>query len=324
MKLFKRVSHLFHPQRSNNHRAKALHPEAYFFYVIIGLAIFVGVHSLRYWPSFLKGVLGYASSISASQVVEKTNQQRLQQGLPPLVVNEKLNQAALAKAQHIFTHQYWAHISPDGAEPWDFIKEAEYQYQAAGENLARDFSNSDDMMAAWMASPTHKENIVSPKYEEIGVAVVDGELLGYETTLVVQMFGRQMAVIPQIGDATANSSKKFVLAYQPQESLKDERYALQADVSNDVALLADNHLTDKTTVTIVLPELKRPPLFTPLQITKAFFLAIMILVITTLLYDTVVIHNKNTVRLVGKNIAHILLFLTISFIILFFKGGLVG
>ena len=89
----------------------------------------------------------------------------------------------------MFNKQYWAHTAPDGKEPWDFMSEAGYSYQVAGENLARDFSTTSAMVAAWMASPTHRANIMNGRYTEIGIAVINGTLEGVETTLVVQMFG---------------------------------------------------------------------------------------------------------------------------------------
>ena len=89
----------------------------------------------------------------------------------------------------MFTDQYWAHTAPDGTEPWTFMHQMGYQYVVAGENLARDFGQTDEMVSAWLASPTHRANIMNPKYQEIGIAVIDGVLEGYETTLVVQMFG---------------------------------------------------------------------------------------------------------------------------------------
>ena len=49
-------------------------------------------------------------------------------------------------------HNYWAHVSPDGVEPWQFIQQQNYFYLSAGENLARDFISEKDLVAAWMAS----------------------------------------------------------------------------------------------------------------------------------------------------------------------------
>src|SRR5258708_28336998 len=108
----------------------------------------------------------------------------------------------------MFANQFWAHVAPDGTSPWQFFKNAGYQYYSAGENLARDFSNTSDMMAAWMASPTHRANIVNGRFREIGVAVVDGRLLGSDTTLVVQLFGTPLSGRPQLAQVATNTKVK--------------------------------------------------------------------------------------------------------------------
>ncbi len=314
-KLSESLSHLFHPRTSNNHRPRVLHPESYLFFVMIAVAIFIGIRSIGYWGSSFEGVLGFASSITAGQVIDQTNQKRAELGLAPLVSNPKLNQAALAKAQDMFSHQYWSHISPQGREPWDFIKEANYSYRVAGENLARDFSDTHSMVQAWMDSPTHRDNIVNSKYTQIGIAVVDGELLGYETTLVVQMFGT-----PAVAEAQLPVVKEpqvvVVEEEEPSEVVEE-----QPVVAQQVAVAP---VKGEETVVQYLPELKRAPLFSPLQLIKAFFLALIILIVSTLVYDTVIISNGNVVRLVGKNIAHVMLFMAVAFLLIFFKGGVVG
>ena len=85
--------------------------------------------------------------------------------------------------------QYWDHFGPNGETPWQFIRASSYAYVYAGENLAKGFRTSEGVVEAWMASPTHRANIMSGNYKDIGVAVVEGELLGKQTILVVQMFG---------------------------------------------------------------------------------------------------------------------------------------
>ncbi|MFH1648124.1 MAG: CAP domain-containing protein, partial [Patescibacteria group bacterium] len=111
-------------------------------------------------------------------------------GLSPLRLNSTLSEAAKQKAYDMFENDYWAHISPDGVEPWDFILGQGYDYIYAGENLAKNFSTSKQVVEGWYNSPTHKSNLLGANYDEIGLAVVNGTLNGYETTLVVQMFGR--------------------------------------------------------------------------------------------------------------------------------------
>jgi hypothetical protein len=55
--------------------------------------------------------------------------------------------------------------------------------------VAKDFYDTQGRMDAWIGSPTHNANLVSDKYQEIGIGVVNGTLNGYKTTLVVQHFG---------------------------------------------------------------------------------------------------------------------------------------
>ena len=88
------------------------------------------------------------------------NQTRQSLGLAPLVVNEKLNQAAQLKAENMVQNNYFDHTSPPGVTPWFWFKQAGYSYKYAGENLARDFTNPNSAVEAWMNSSTHRENIL--------------------------------------------------------------------------------------------------------------------------------------------------------------------
>src|SRR5260221_5046122 len=133
MSMIKTLAHLFTPQASNNHRSKLLHPEGFALLGATLIAVFVLTKTLT--TTTLPTVLGFASSITTSQVVTQTNEQRAALGLPALVVNGELNLAAQAKGNHICADQYWAHISPSGLTPWVFIKNAGYRYAVAGENL---------------------------------------------------------------------------------------------------------------------------------------------------------------------------------------------
>lgn len=130
-----------------------------------------------------------ASSVTPGNLIDLTNQQRVASGLNALNTNAALTAAAQAKANNMFQEQYWDHFGPNGESPWMFISQAGYKYVYAGENLAKGFKTAEGVHEAWMASPTHKENILSGNYKDIGIAVVEGTLLGKQTILVVQMFG---------------------------------------------------------------------------------------------------------------------------------------
>ena len=74
---------------------------------------------------------------------------------------------------------------------------------------------------------------------------------------------------------------------------------------------------------IPIGRLSASPLFTPLQLTKAFFLGVILMIILTLVYDSLIIGHRKTMRLVGHNLGHIILFTSIAFLLIFFKGGMI-
>lgn len=303
------LSHLFHPRRSNNHRPKVLHHTAYLYFSALVVVFVAALQSLQLGPDQLSHVLGFASSITPSEVIRQTNEERQKAGLPTLTLNLELSQAALAKGQDMMSDQYWAHVAPDGTTPWYFMQQAGYKYSVAGENLARDFGDTPTMMNAWMASPTHRANIMNGKYEEIGIAVIDGNLEGYDTTLVVQMFGKPSAAVAAAPTVTEEAAIAFYGEDQPVP-------AEQPEVRPGSSVLAGTLVGGG--------ELRMPPLFTPLQLSKAFFLALIMMIIGTLLYDAFVMGHMRTARMVGKNLAHLLFFSAIAFLVVFFKAGLVG
>ena len=172
----------------------------------------VGYSILLILVNSFGGILGIeqaqASSITPTSIISLTNQERSSLGLNSLDNNSKLAAAALAKANDMFEKQYWDHFGPNGETPWQFIRGAGYNYVYAGENLAKGFRTSEGVHEAWMASPTHKANIVSANYKDIGVAVVDGILQGKQTTLVVQMFGNLTTEVAGAVEESKSSSNE--------------------------------------------------------------------------------------------------------------------
>jgi len=124
------------------------------------------------------------------QFLTLTNADRADRGIAPLVLNDQLNAAALAKAEDMAQKGYWDHFRPsDGKAPWDFIKENGYSYKVAGENLAKGYRTPNGITSAWMNSPAHKANLLSAKYQEVGFACIEATIDGEQVLLTVQMFG---------------------------------------------------------------------------------------------------------------------------------------
>lgn len=128
--------------------------------------------------------------INASDLIALTNKARVDNKLSPLSTSNLLTEAAQAKAEDLKSKNYFDHFRPgDGKKPWDFIEEAGYRWKVAGENLARGYQTSGQVVAAWMASDTHRKNILNGRYEEIGIATIEGIKDGVPITITVQMFG---------------------------------------------------------------------------------------------------------------------------------------
>lgn len=145
------------------------------------------------------------STITTNRIIQLTNDEREKTGLSALNTNSALAHSAKLKAQDMFKYQYFAHISPTGVTPWHWMKQSGYAYEVAGENLAIDFTQAEDVVAGWLASPKHKENMLRPDYTETGVAVESGEFNGSTSIIVVHMFGKPNTVTVAPSPAPAPS-----------------------------------------------------------------------------------------------------------------------
>lgn len=177
------------PHQGNNHQPHALRHGALFSYttVLVMLKVFALSVSVA-----LPGASLQSAAITAHNIVALTNQTRREANLNELTVDSKLAMAAQAKADHMLTEGYFAHVSPNGRTPWYWFEQYGYTYRSAGENLAANFWSAEDVTSGWLASPTHHDNLVSNRFDEIGVGVAQGIYQGYPTTFVVQMFGYEL------------------------------------------------------------------------------------------------------------------------------------
>jgi len=158
----------------------------------------------------------HAAGISGKEIIKITVNDRVGNGLNSLSESAILDKAALAKAQDMITNDYFEHTSPQGVDPWHWFKLAGYDYQYAGENLAINYFDSGEVNQAWMASSSHRANILNPNYKEIGVAVLKGEYKGGEAVVVVQLFGApKQSVAGQTKNLVSNENTGVVISDSP-------------------------------------------------------------------------------------------------------------
>jgi hypothetical protein len=137
---------------------------------------------------FLLPNIAFLSTITPEKLIDLTNQERNLNGLYPLTANQLLTKAAILKANAIIETNTFKHtINDKKFSSW--IQDAGYNYSYVGENLAIDFVNSESVIEAWKESPLHKKNLLSPYYQEIGIATIAGKFQSQDTIVVVQIFG---------------------------------------------------------------------------------------------------------------------------------------
>lgn len=301
MKTTKLLRHLFVPHVSNNYTSRIFHFQT----LLLIAASLIGIQLLlRFGASYSGSVLGYASNISTSEVVSLTNQKRSEVGVGQLVYSSVLSEAARLKGENMLANNYWSHVGPDGTEPWDFFANVGYSYRYAGENLARDFSNPVSAVNAWMASPSHRENMLSDKYKEIGVAVVEGNLDGIDTTIIVQLFGTPTeapAVVPTVAAAQEQSAGEEIIP----------------SVNAQVPESSDSQ-----------PEYRQPPidinttpLVSPFSASKYIALFVVSILSIVLIIDVIEIERRGITRPAGRRFAHLSFLVTLTIILIIAKSG---
>lgn len=301
------ITHLFTPHHTNNHRPRILHPDML---VTLAAIVFVIHTTMQVTAQSYPLVLGYATNISVEDLLFYTNQERLHSGLNSLQLNTTLSKAAEKKAQDMFADNYWAHTAPDGTTPWDFIVTEGYSYSYAGENLARDFSDSQGVVTAWMNSPSHRDNVLRREYEEIGFAVVNGMLDGNETTLVVQMFGTPTFRRPVISNASLSDASEEVVMNVPEAPT-----SMQAVISPVQVAQVDE--------TVTLSRAVQKPVIDQASMQRDVAYLIMGILGTVLIVDSFLIWKRRTVRIAGHNLAHfIFIACLIGFVIISSRGSI--
>jgi uncharacterized protein YkwD len=104
-------------------------------------------------------------------ILELTNKARAEKNLPPLTVNPVLTAVARAHSANMAKKGEMNHVL-DGKNPADRVKDAGYRYSWTGENIAMGENVTvPDIFEGWMKSKAHRDNILKPEYQEIGIGI---------------------------------------------------------------------------------------------------------------------------------------------------------
>ena len=129
---------------------------------------------------------GAAPSKRAPRVLVRStlcvlNAERDRYGLKPLRLNRRLSKASRRHARDMARNKYFSHDSQSGGSFVDRIRRSGYltgvRSWTVGENIAwgsRSLATPRAIGQAWMRSPGHRANILSPAFREIGIGVANG------------------------------------------------------------------------------------------------------------------------------------------------------
>lgn len=120
--------------------------------------------SIQTSTQIVSGVFHYSE---AKRTLDMVNSFRQENGLNALTWNEKLADASKIRAAEASI--CWSHQRPNGQE-WYTVSNS-----VKGENLAKGYNTAEDVFQAWLDSPSHRENILWPKFNSVYVSYFEAE-----------------------------------------------------------------------------------------------------------------------------------------------------
>lgn len=121
------------------------------------------------------------------EVVRLVNEERAKKGLQLLSHNWELSRVARYKSQDMIDKNYFAHNSPTYGSPFKMMESFGIRFSAAAENIAYGQRTPKEVMNSWMNSPGHRNNILSPSFQQIGIgAAKDSKGYLYWTQMFIK------------------------------------------------------------------------------------------------------------------------------------------
>ncbi len=93
---------------------------------------------------------------------------------PPLSLSGTLASVARGHATDMAVHDYFEHRDLSGQSPADRVRAAGYHEKLVGENIAYGPQSVEEAVKGWLASPGHCENIMDPRFVQMGLGLAPG------------------------------------------------------------------------------------------------------------------------------------------------------
>lgn len=125
-------------------------------------------------------------AIQAQQPVNKhdllklVNEERAKVGVPPLVIDERLNQSAQRKADDMEKNDYFDHVSPvDGRHGYELANDTGIECKRVSENIRYNGygkNTAKDAVIGWYESEPHRKAMLDPKYTNTGFGIAGSRI----------------------------------------------------------------------------------------------------------------------------------------------------
>ena len=241
-KVWRTFKKWFVPHEENDHKPHILRPKT--IAVVCALAVATELLFLSGFsvPAYRSPFLG---DIIVGALADGTNVARVANNVPPLQVSPILARVAQEKVDDMVANNYFAHTSPQGLTPWHWFQNVGYDFTYAGENLAVDFSDSQDVTDAWLNSPEHRANIMDTNFTQVGIAIASGTYEGRPVVFVAEEFGAPAfatapspvvsAPVSEKTPVTAKSTPTVIAASELRASSSDQTFVAVKGASAEAA-----------------------------------------------------------------------------------------
>jgi len=125
--------------------------------------------------------------VSAQAAAAKVTAFRAEHGLGPVTVDTSLGAIAAGHARGMANADRLAHVLPSEGSFEARFKSAGYWPAITVENIGAGYHNLDEAMAGWIASPSHRRNLLDKDVTRLGIAVAynaEGKFHDYWTLIL--------------------------------------------------------------------------------------------------------------------------------------------
>ncbi|NJM68317.1 MAG: hypothetical protein HC851_22950 [Acaryochloris sp. RU_4_1] len=135
------------------------------------------------WNDVISSIkkVGISQNNVVQRVLDLSNAERAKVGAPPLRFNAQLTAVAQAHTNLMVQYNQLSHQLPSEPSLGDRVSQAGYRWSGIAENIAQGQQTPEAVLQSWMNSPHHRDNLLNPKYRDLGV--------GYANNYWTQDFG---------------------------------------------------------------------------------------------------------------------------------------